>query len=210
VANLAVRRGLTDDERAVRDTVLDRSPALRTTRDQVSEFAEILTQRRGDELQSWMQRVDTDGAPALRSFATGLDRDLDAVTAGLTLSYSSGPVEGAVNRIKMIKRQMFRSGQLRPAPQARPPRDLKHPADHAKCARARLTCPLSPREPDFGIDVIRSGASGRQEAFEASERGDVDVLRARWRFRQSRLLSRRPRAVAGCSGPRQPHEQAGA
>jgi len=40
-------------------------------------------------------------------FATGLDRDLDAVTAGLTLSYSSGPVEGTVNRIKMIKRQMF-------------------------------------------------------------------------------------------------------
>jgi hypothetical protein len=32
---------------------------------------------------------------------------LDAVTAGLTLSYSSGPVEGTVNRIKMIKRQMF-------------------------------------------------------------------------------------------------------
>ena len=36
-----------------------------------------------------------------------LSRDLDAVTAGLTLPYSSGPVEGAINRIKMIKRQMF-------------------------------------------------------------------------------------------------------
>ena len=54
-----------------------------------------------------MQQVATDGAPALRSFVSGLDRDLDAVTAGLTLSYNSGPVEGAVNRIKMIKRQMF-------------------------------------------------------------------------------------------------------
>jgi transposase len=43
----------------------------------------------------------------LRSFATGLCRDLDAVNAGLTLPYSSGPVEGTVNRIKMIKRQMF-------------------------------------------------------------------------------------------------------
>ena len=30
-----------------------------------------------------------------------------AVTAGLTLPYSSGPVEGNVNRIKMIKRQMY-------------------------------------------------------------------------------------------------------
>jgi transposase len=98
---------LTDDERCARDAVLDRSPALGITRDRVHEFAEILTQRRGHELHGWLQRVDTDGAPALRSFAAGLCRDLDAVTAGLTLPYSSGPVEGTVNRIKMIKRQMF-------------------------------------------------------------------------------------------------------
>jgi transposase len=98
---------LTDDECGARDAVLNRSPALRVTRDLVSEFAEILTQRRGHELQGWMQRVDAAGAPALRSFASGLERDLDAVTAGLTLSHSSGSVEGTVNRIKMIKRQMF-------------------------------------------------------------------------------------------------------
>jgi transposase len=98
---------LNDEERRARDTVLDRSPALLATRDLVSEFAQILTQRRGNELKDWMSRVDNDGTPALRSFATGLERDLDAVTAGLTLPYSSGPVEGTVNRIKMIKRQMF-------------------------------------------------------------------------------------------------------
>jgi transposase len=98
---------LSDDERGARDAVLGRSPALRTAYDQVGAFAEILTQRRGQDLHGWLQRVDTDGAPALRSFATGLTRDLDAVTAGLTLSYSSGPVEGTINRIKMIKRQMF-------------------------------------------------------------------------------------------------------
>ena len=98
---------LTDEERGARDTVLGRSPALRITHDQVSAFAKILTQRRGHELNDWLRWVDTEGAPALRSFATGLERDLDAVTAGLTLPYSSGPVEGTVNRIKMIKRQMF-------------------------------------------------------------------------------------------------------
>ena len=46
------------------------------------------------------------GVPS-RSFAAGLRNDLDAVTAGLTTHYSSGAVEGTVNRIKMIKRQMF-------------------------------------------------------------------------------------------------------
>ncbi|WP_267897485.1 transposase [Micromonospora deserti] len=45
--------------------------------------------------------------PHLVSFANGLTRDRDAVITGLSLPYSSGRVEGAVNKIKMLKRQMF-------------------------------------------------------------------------------------------------------
>lgn len=45
--------------------------------------------------------------PGISSFAAGLNSDLDAVTAGLTTDWNSGPVEGAVNQIKMLKRQMF-------------------------------------------------------------------------------------------------------
>jgi transposase len=41
------------------------------------------------------------------SHLKGLKQDLDAVTNGLTMPWSSGPVEGRVNHIKMIKRQMF-------------------------------------------------------------------------------------------------------
>jgi transposase len=41
------------------------------------------------------------------SLAAGLRRDWPAVTAGLTLPWSSGTVEGHVNRIKMIKRRMY-------------------------------------------------------------------------------------------------------
>lgn len=40
-------------------------------------------------------------------FAQHLERDLDAVTAGLTHPWNSGVVEGHINRIKMLKRQMF-------------------------------------------------------------------------------------------------------
>jgi len=43
----------------------------------------------------------------LKQFGAGLRRDWDAVVAGLTLEWSSGPVEGQVNRLKMVKRQMF-------------------------------------------------------------------------------------------------------
>jgi transposase len=43
----------------------------------------------------------------LQSFVRGIKSDLRAVTAGLTLPFSSGAVEGQVNRIKMLKRQTF-------------------------------------------------------------------------------------------------------
>lgn len=39
--------------------------------------------------------------------AAGIDRDRDAVVAGLTLPWNSGVVEGQVNRIKRLKRQML-------------------------------------------------------------------------------------------------------
>jgi transposase len=48
----------------------------------------------------------------VRGFAIGLRSDFDAVKAGLTQHWSSGPVEGTVNRIKMIKRQMYGRANL--------------------------------------------------------------------------------------------------
>jgi transposase len=54
------------------------------------------------------------GLPGIASFAKGLEQDLDAVTSGLTMPWSSGPVEGRVNHIKMIRRQMFGRASLPP------------------------------------------------------------------------------------------------
>ncbi|MER6421136.1 hypothetical protein [Streptomyces sp. NPDC001137] len=48
--------------------------------------------------------------PGLTNFALQLLRNLDAVTAGLTLHWSSGGTKGAVNRIKKIKRQLYGRG----------------------------------------------------------------------------------------------------
>ena len=67
----------------------------------------MLTQRTASSSATGYTRSTPTAPPALRSFASGLRTDLSAVTAGLTLEYSSGAVEGTVNRIKMIKRQMF-------------------------------------------------------------------------------------------------------
>jgi transposase len=103
---------LTENQTLRLKNILQRSPALTATYEHVRGFADMLTQRHGHALGTWMQQVDTHGTPDLRSFANGLKSDLDAVTAGLTLPWSSGPVEGHVNRIKMLKRQMFGRANL--------------------------------------------------------------------------------------------------
>jgi transposase len=58
-------------------------------------------------LDKWLTAVEADDQPELRSFATGIRKDKEAVINGLTLPYSSGRVEGTVNKIKTIKRQMY-------------------------------------------------------------------------------------------------------
>jgi transposase len=103
---------LTESQTLRLKNILGRSPALQTTHDLVRGFAIILTQRTGHELPAWMSHVDQTGPAALRSFVAGLRTDLDAVTAGLTLPYSSGPVEGTVNRLKTLKRQMYGRARL--------------------------------------------------------------------------------------------------
>ncbi|WP_370319203.1 hypothetical protein [Actinoplanes sp. ATCC 53533] len=76
----------------------------------------------------------------MRSFAAGLRKDWDTVTAGLTMQWSSGAVEGNVNRIKMLKRQMVRPGQPRPPTPPHPPRRLTS-TGHDHRDRARATSP---------------------------------------------------------------------
>jgi transposase len=78
----------------------------------VTAFAEMMTGLQGERLNAWIAAIDTADQPDLRSFTVGITRDHDAVVNGLTLPHSSGPVEGHVNRIKMIKRQMYGRANL--------------------------------------------------------------------------------------------------
>jgi transposase len=88
--------------------VLARCPQLEATAKHVACLAAMMGQRSGKEqLPAWLDAVCADDLPALHSLVAGPRRDVDAVTNGLSLDYSSGQVEGSGNRIKMIKRQMF-------------------------------------------------------------------------------------------------------
>ena len=87
---------------------LTNCPELATLAEHVRSFAHMVTHLQGDHLPQWIEsaRATTD-LISLSRFAQHLERDLDAVTAGLTQPWNSGVVEGHVNRIKMLKRQMF-------------------------------------------------------------------------------------------------------
>jgi transposase len=70
-------------------------------------FLALVRERRGDALEVWMTEAAASGIEALARFAQGLHEDLAAVKAGLTLSWSNGPVEGHINRLKLLKRQGY-------------------------------------------------------------------------------------------------------
>ena len=58
-------------------------------------------------LKEWLSRAEISACPEVRNFAEGIRRDESAVNAAITTRWSNGPVEGHVNRLKTIKRQMY-------------------------------------------------------------------------------------------------------
>ncbi|MFF3699049.1 transposase [Streptomyces sp. NPDC002221] len=112
---------MSEEDRAGLKEVLARCPELDKAAGHVRDFGEILTDRLGSTLPTWIEAVDASQLPGLTGFALHLLRDLDAVTAGLTLDWSSGSIEGAVNRIKKIKRQLYGRAGFRTTPQDDPP-----------------------------------------------------------------------------------------
>jgi transposase len=100
-----------DEQRKLHD-IRSRCRHLDALTAHVAAFGDMLTGRHGHRLDAWIAAVEADDLPELHSYANGLKRDYDAVRNGLTLTHSSGAVEGQVNRIKMIKRQMFGRAKL--------------------------------------------------------------------------------------------------
>lgn len=103
---------LEEDERQQLKEVRARCEHLDRLAEHVKDFAVMMTKRQDRRLEDWLARVEVDDLAELHSFAAGIRRDQAAVTAGLTLPYSSGAVEGSVNRLKMLKRQMYGRARL--------------------------------------------------------------------------------------------------
>jgi transposase len=78
----------------------------------VEAFAALVRKQGEGTLREWQERAKESTSPELRRFAEGLERDQAAVQAALDEPWSNGPVEGHINRLKTIKRQMFGRASL--------------------------------------------------------------------------------------------------
>lgn len=99
------KRDLKDDERLqqLRQAHPDLDEGIALTED----FAKLIRKRDATGLDRWLEQAASSALKSFRSFATSLRRDYDAVRAGLEQKWSTGPVEGEINKLKMVKRAMF-------------------------------------------------------------------------------------------------------
>jgi transposase len=83
------------------------TPDLEVTQRLVQQSQRLIRERDAAAFHGWREEALGSGLPELRSFITGLDRDREAMETALTFPWSNGPMEGQVNRLKVIKRQMY-------------------------------------------------------------------------------------------------------
>lgn len=98
---------LDEDEQRDLGVLRQGSPTAEVVYHLVQDFGHMVRLRQGEKLDEWLEKVDTSAIAELQPFAAGIQRDKDAVQAGLTLPYSNGLLEGHVNRLKLIKRSMY-------------------------------------------------------------------------------------------------------
>ncbi len=119
---------LTSGEALQLNHILARCPEL-TAADQVRAFARMMHEHDGQHLPEWITTTEQVDLQPLRSFARNLRNDQAVITAGLTLRWNSGPVEGHVE-----PREVPQTPDVRPR-EPRPPPTPDHPlhVTHRHC-----------------------------------------------------------------------------
>ena len=103
--------GLADDEAAVWQR-LQQHEGVGQIRELARQFAALVRERQLDHLDPWLDACRTGSIEEMATFAVALTKDDDAVRAALTLPWSTGPVEGHIHKVKLIKRSAY--GRMKP------------------------------------------------------------------------------------------------
>ena len=91
-------------ERSLVLHLLEQVPPLADASNVAKRLSALLRRKTSESLTAVM---DAAARTPLKEFAAGLRRDIGAVQAALDLPWTTSPVEGQVNRLKMLKRTMY-------------------------------------------------------------------------------------------------------
>jgi transposase len=101
------RDELEANEQEFLDRLLLASPIMASAYQLARDFCQMVKGRQAQSPDGWLKKVADSELEELQRFAAGLQRDYAAVMASLSLVWSNGQVEGQINRLKILKRQMY-------------------------------------------------------------------------------------------------------
>lgn len=104
---LARPGSLRPEAEAQLDQMTQMDDTLAQARELTHGFLDLIRHHSGEGLDTWLKDVRASTVREFLTFARSVERDKAAILAGLTLPYSTGPVEGHINRLKLIKRQAY-------------------------------------------------------------------------------------------------------
>jgi transposase len=98
---------LTEQERQLQEVVIKTNPAIEQGCELVQLFREVVRSGQEEKLEQWIERAEKSKIKEIENFVKVLQRDKEAVRGALRSKWSNGQVEGQINRLKYLKRQMF-------------------------------------------------------------------------------------------------------
>jgi transposase len=109
---LKLPQELTSDQQAFITQLCTISTEIKEVRELSHAFEQMLRERQAGGLLAWLGNAEQSAVREMRSFATGIRQDEAAVTAALAYDWSNGQVEGQINKLKLLKRQMYGRAKL--------------------------------------------------------------------------------------------------
>jgi transposase len=98
---------LSPKDKGLVHNICEKSEDIKQARILATKFRTIMDNKQGYLLKDWIEEVLRSSINELKSFAKGLLSDFQAAENALTLPWSNGQLEGQINKLKTIKRQMY-------------------------------------------------------------------------------------------------------
>ncbi|PJW20764.1 hypothetical protein CV632_09650 [Geobacillus thermodenitrificans] len=98
----------TQEEQIVFDKLFEQHEALHRLKSVIQAFQKLMNEQKNEQaLQEWLLQAEDSKIHEIQQFITYIRSDIESVKHALSYSWNNGIVEGQVNRLKVIKRQMY-------------------------------------------------------------------------------------------------------